>query len=239
MKSLLKRLQLQPEVFTKYDTTIREQLSRGIVEIVSREQTDNLKHYIPHHAVITPQKLRIVYDASAKSKKDNLSLNECLHRGPILLEDLCGILLRFRLRRVGIVADIEKAFLQVGLQERDRDVTRFLWIKDLTQEAADGNLQIFRFARVPFGVISSPFLLAATVAYHLKQVGSSTALKIKGDIYVDNLITGVDSSLDAEKLYHQTKSIFDSASMNMREWNSNSTEFLKIVSEKDKHEMGE
>ena len=52
------------------------------------------------------------------------SLSECLHRGLVILEDLCGLLLRFRTRRIGIIADIEKAFLQVGLRQVDRDVTR-------------------------------------------------------------------------------------------------------------------
>ena len=37
--------------------------------------------------------------------------------------DMCGLLMRFRLHKIGIVSDIEKAFLQVGLQPNERDVT--------------------------------------------------------------------------------------------------------------------
>ena len=70
-----------------------------------------------------------MYDASLKAKKGD-SLNDCLYRGPILLPDLCGILLHLRQYPIVILADIEKAFLKVGIQEKDRDVTRFLWFKD-------------------------------------------------------------------------------------------------------------
>ena len=56
-------------------------------------------------------------------------MNDCLYRGPILLPDLRGILLRLRQYPIVMLADIEKAYLQVGIQEKDRDVTRFLWFK--------------------------------------------------------------------------------------------------------------
>lgn len=38
--------------------------------------------------------------------------------------------MRFRLHKVGLVADIDKAFLQIGLQQSEREVTRFLLIKN-------------------------------------------------------------------------------------------------------------
>ena len=71
-----------------------------------------------------------MYDASSKTKKENKSLNECLHRGPVMLPSLCGLLIRFRLSPIGVVGDIEKAFVNVGLQIQDRDVTRFLWLQE-------------------------------------------------------------------------------------------------------------
>ena len=70
-------------------------------------------------------KAHIVYDASFKEKCGINSLNECLYRGPVILPDMVGLLLRFRTYPVVVLADIEKAFLQVAIQEVDRDMTHF------------------------------------------------------------------------------------------------------------------
>ncbi|CAG2197218.1 unnamed protein product [Mytilus edulis] len=114
LKSCIARMRKKPELLEKYNSVIQDQLDKGIVEKVEEHSTEGLKHYIPHHAVITPNKtttkLRIVYDASAKPNNEVNSLNECLYRGPVLLRNLCGIFMRFRLNQVAIVADIEKAF---------------------------------------------------------------------------------------------------------------------------------
>ena len=59
-----------------------------------------------------------------KQGRDVKYLNDCLYRGPITLPDLCGVLLRLRTYVIVILADVEKAFLQIGIQKQDRDVTR-------------------------------------------------------------------------------------------------------------------
>ena len=81
-------------------------------------------HVLSHHGVYKNGKIRIVFDASAGQPH---SLNDCVLPGPNLIADLAGILLRFRIHRVAVSADIEKAFLQISLHPEDRDVIRFLW----------------------------------------------------------------------------------------------------------------
>ncbi|KRZ81635.1 hypothetical protein T08_8787 [Trichinella sp. T8] len=56
-----------------------------------------------------------------------VSLNDHLETGPNLQADLVSILLRFRQYRIAVQADIEKMYLQVGLQAEDRDTCSFLW----------------------------------------------------------------------------------------------------------------
>ena len=70
--------------------------------------------------------MRIVYDASAKISRKALSLNDCLHTGPNMMQRLETMLLNFRKHNVAFTADIEDAFLQIEVNIEDRDATRFL-----------------------------------------------------------------------------------------------------------------
>ena len=115
-----------------------------------------------------------------------------------MLPDLCGLLIRFCMHNIAVVADVEKAFLSVGLQQQDRDVTRFLWLKDPKNFTIEGNLNAFQFCRVPSNVVSSPFLLGATIAHHLKQTNTPLAASLQQDIYVDNVVTGVQNLSEAK-----------------------------------------
>jgi len=237
--SLVNRLQQDPELMQKYNGIINQQLQKGIVEKVDNFTVSGVRsHYLPHHPILTPSKattkVRIVYDASAKAQRSSSSLNECLHRGPIILPDLIGLLLRFRLHWIVILADVERAFLQIGIQEADRDVTRFLWLRHVDRSVDNDNVCVYRFCRVPFGLTCSPFLLGATLKYHLQQEGTPLALNIMNNIYVDNVLVGAESSKQAYMIYQEAKAMFKKASMNLREWSSNSEEFLDLLPTEEK-----
>ena len=234
MKSLVRRLQSDADLLQIYDGIIKQQLNQGIIERVDDDVNQHIqRYYMPHHPVLTPKKattkVRIVYDASSKAESNMNSLNECLHRGPVILPDLCGLLIRFRIYPIVVLADIEKAFLQVGIQEAERDVTRFLWLKDLTKVNIQENLITYRFCRVPFGLVCSPFLLGATIKFHLQKEGSPLALHILRNIYVDNVLIGINSINEICGVYEEAKSLFKRAAMNLRQWNSNCCESLEFL----------
>ena len=125
MKGQIKRLSKDPALLAEYDSIIKAQEKTGIIEKVSPNESisnETKIHYVPRQAVVrkdaTTTKLRIVYDASAKSHKSAVALNDCLEAGPSLNPLLFDILLRFREKRIAIVANIEKAFLnEAGLAE--------------------------------------------------------------------------------------------------------------------------
>ena len=79
-------------------------------------------------------KLRIVFDASSKATSNSPSLNDWRCSGPALAPTIFKILLRFRERKIVLAANIEKAFLNIGVHEEDRGALRFLWLDSLEKE---------------------------------------------------------------------------------------------------------
>ena len=147
-----------------------------------------------HQAVIredyTTSKLRVVYCASSKLKGP--SLNDCLEVNESRYTDLFSTLITFRLHNIAVVADIEKAFLNIGIQEDDRDVLRFLWKENPFDTT--WKLKILRFIRVCFGLVNSMFHLEATIDHHLScclevypDINRDIINKIKHLVYVDDL----------------------------------------------------
>ena len=223
LRGLLKRLRHEPEVLKQYDSTIRDQLEKGIIE-PAPEETKSTTHYLPHHGVVrsdkTTTKLRVVYDAS--SKTSGPSLNDCLYKGPKFQQLILDLLVRFRAYRIAVIADVEKAFLMIAVDERDRDVLRFLWVDDVTK--AEPKIRAYRFTRVAFGVSSSPFLLNATVRYHLESfqgTNKTVVEKLLKSTYVDDIISGADTIEEAFELYVQAKEIFCKGGFNLRKFLSN------------------
>ena len=91
-----------------------------IIEKVDRTKSPDVGkvHYLPHYGVVRKDalttKLRVVFDALFKATKDSPSLNDCLYSGPALTPTIFKVLLRFRERKIALVGDIEKAFLNIG-----------------------------------------------------------------------------------------------------------------------------
>ncbi|CAD6196229.1 unnamed protein product [Caenorhabditis auriculariae] len=221
LQSTTRKLVKNPDLLRRYNAVICDQLQKNFIEIVDDEEIADgeIIHYIPHHCVTNDNKstkLRIVYDGSAQKSSTSKSINNMLHIGPQLMPQLAGVLLRARKNKILVVSDIEKAFLQLELDIRDRDATRFLW----TPHPGD-KPRCYRFCRVPFGLRSSPFLLNATIKRHLQDLEDPLAQEILRNCYVDNIFYGSDTCNDGEIFYRKSKKIFHDAAMNLCQFTSN------------------
>ena len=114
--------------FKAFDTVMQEYFELKHAELVPEADLGKPQHdvfYLPMHAVkkesSTTTKLRAVFDASAKSST-NVSLNDILMVGPTVHSSLVDVLLRFRLHRIAMTADISKMYRAVELVDSDRDL---------------------------------------------------------------------------------------------------------------------
>ena len=118
------------------------------------------------------------------------------------------------------------------MQEKDRDFTR---LKDITKPDKTENIAALRFTRIPLDVISSQFILDATIVHHLMEKGTAVLKKIRKDIYGDNLITGANTERSALQIYLKGKEVFEEMSMNLTEWASDSIILQRNVKSEDKY----
>lgn len=233
LEGLLKRLRQSPQLLSEYDTIIQDQRRLGIIESVSEpsKAVSDRVHYLPHHCILrqdkVTSKVRIVYDTSART--NGPSLNDCLYRGPKFDQSIFDILLRFRLNHVALIGDIEKAFLMVSVSERDRDSLRFLWTSNPFSPSTE--FITLRFARIVFGVTSSP-LLNATINHHIQSYVEADPVFVEqflSSIYVDDVVFGSTDTDAAYNLYLKSRLRLAVAGFKLRKFATNSDELRRRI----------
>ncbi len=206
----------------EYDAVIRTQLEEDIVEEAPKT-TSNKEFYIPHKGIEKESsettKLRVVYDASAKSDSASPSLNDCLYAGPPLQNKLWDVLVQQRAFPLTVSSDIRQAFLQIRVKEEERDVLRFHWRKDEMSP-----LETLRFTRVLFGLAPSPYLLQGVIETHLDTWSESNPDEIehlRKSMYVDDLLSGGTTVEQAETRKEVAKEVMQDATFELHKWSSN------------------
>ena len=92
----------------------------------------------------------------------------------------------------------------VCVDKGDRDCLHFLWLEDLPNVS---KIVVYRFCRVVFGLIASPFLLNATLRHHITkfaEVDPEFARKLIESFYVDDFVSGDGTSEEDQVLYGKT-----------------------------------
>ncbi len=191
----------------------------------ARNEAIGKEFYLPHKEVVWESaqstKLRVVYDASAKPSPESPSLNDCLYAGPPLQNKLWQILVRVRSFPVVITGEIQKAFLQIRVKESERDALRFHWTSDPLD-----NVQVLRFTRVLFGLVSSPFLLGVLEAHFDYWTNKAPAAvdALKRSLYVDDIISGGNTVEEARQRKSEATDILGDATFSLHKWASNLSE---------------
>ncbi|XP_068212568.1 uncharacterized protein [Palaemon carinicauda] len=213
----LARVGIAPsEQYTVREVEAVRKMSQSVVKKPEGYQVEG--YYMPHFGIrkdsrTTP--LRIVFNASAKSKGSK-SLNECLLPGPNLVELAYHLIMRFRLNKYAMLADISKAFHRVLLDPRDAKYTRFLW-----REAA-GRALTFAFRVLVFGITASLYFLQQVLNNHFKGEGRPDLVK---SFYVDNYMATFENLESMRQEHESVNNILTGAGMPLEGWASNHLTF--------------
>ena len=122
-----------------------------------------------------------------------------------------------KLKKIVILADVAKMFYSILIDKQFRDYFRFLW-----NFSDEDTPKVYRFRKLLMGAKSSPYLVIATVHYHLDKVAKEEPQKqelcqlLKESLYVDDLITGVNTIEEAIKLRKNVTDIFRGMKMTIQ-----------------------
>ena len=220
LNQLKKKLVRDSELKAMYDRQMEDNLKRGFIEPVPESPPGGLIWYLPHHAVSNPNKpgkVRVVFDGAAKY--EGASLNDKLLQGPDFMNSLSGILMRFRLGKVALSADIEGMFNQVKTTPKDRDALRLLWWPEGNLDQPPSH---FRLTVQAFGLRSSPsiasYVVRRTARDNEDSDDKATIKAAVNSFYVDDFLKSVDTEAEAIRMVGQMTELMKRGGFRLTKW---------------------
>lgn len=206
-----------------------EYLRKGYLKLIVPEVPVARKWYLPWFFAYHPSKKpRLVFDGAAKS--EGKSLNDFLLKGPDLLQKLEEVLMRFRVHKIALIADVKEMFHQVKLREDDQPSQTILY-RGMEREAPPEEYQM---TVLFFGSTSSPCSAIYTKNVNAKQFEEhlpQAVQAIEEDMYVDDFLGGGESEAEVSKLQQDMCHIMESGGFPLVKWNSSSSEVLSQIPE--------
>ncbi|XP_062703686.1 uncharacterized protein LOC134286128 [Aedes albopictus] len=230
MKSLERKLSKNPELALNVEKQIEDYQRKGYAHIAtSKELMDSVPGkiwYLPLNVVLNPKKpgkVRLVWDAAASVQ--GRSLNSELLKGPDLLSSLPSVLCPFRERPIAFGGDIAEMYHQLRIRASDKSAQRFLY-----RSNASSSPTIFVMDVATFGSTSSPCsaqYIKNQNAQEYSEEFPDAVEAIVGKHYVDDYLDSTFTVCEAIERAEQVAYIHSKAGFNIRNWVSNSPEFLR------------
>lgn len=225
-KSLERKLTANSKLRTLYSAFMDEYVSLGHMSVAKTPG----QYVIPHHAVYRPDdgddKIRVVFDASARCSRSP-SLNQCLYQGPKLQQDLVDILIRFRVHKYALTADICKMYRQILVSPEHRTLQHILWRSSPTEDLIEYELNT-----VTSGLTCAPFLairVLQAIAENDCVDNDDVRDALLQQTYVDDICVGADSVPELTVIQANLIKILSKSGLELKKWLSNTDEVLNAV----------
>lgn len=214
------RMRKNKEFADKYRLFMSEYEALGHMEEIWEREEEG--YYTPHHGVLSAAKFRVF----SKKTTSNISLNEAQLAGEKLQNDLFTILINFRRFRFGITADIEKMYRQVLIHHDDQKYQKILWRSNYGDP-----IKVYRLKTVTYGQACAPHCAIRALmqcAADNEVTYPKGASIVKECFYVDDLLTGADTTQEAHAIKHEITELLKQGGFNITKWKTNSEAFESV-----------
>lgn len=222
LQSKERQLLRNPDLAESYDKQMKDMIKMKFARQLTKSEIDNYTgpiFYIPHHAVIredsnsTP--LRIVFNSSVRYRGQ--CLNDFWLKGPDLLNDLFGILLRFRENEIGLCGDISKMYHRILIPEIDQHIHRFLWRNLETDREPD----VYVKTVLTFGDKPAPAMAQIALKKTAEEARDEYPVAHKiltENVYMDDICDSFHSKKEALNHRKEIDEILKNGGFEIKQW---------------------
>lgn len=224
--SLEQRFARNPAFHAAYKDFMIDYIQNGHMCVADSELLQTPHYYLPHHGVFKNDKIRVVFNGSAKTSTQ-ISLNSLLHAGPKLHNDICALIMQFRIFPVVFTCDIRQMFRQIQIHTQDQNFQLIYWRENSSQP-----LKTYQLTTVTYGVTSSPYLANRVIQQLIIDEGENyplAASALKNRIFVDDCLLGSNSVAEAVSLKEEVIGLMSAGGFELRKWSSSHPELLKNI----------
>ncbi|GFW43055.1 uncharacterized protein TNCV_1474501 [Trichonephila clavipes] len=199
LNALWTRLIKDPQYLKLYRDFIHEYEQLGhMKEVVAENDNLEITYYTPHHGILRPEKsttkLRVVFNAT-KSYKEH---------------------------PYAFTADVKMMYRMVLIHKSQQPLVRILW-----KGSPEDKVKTFEMKTVTYGTVSAPFLATRTLLQLSKDEENNFSLAapvLRENFYMDDVLCGAESLMEAKALKNQLSSILKKGGMELHKWGSSHPE---------------
>ena len=244
LKSNVKRLSGNIHKLKLYDSAIRDHINAGVLEPISDITAYINEHpntsFISHMPVFrmnhesTKCRVVLLSNLVEENNINAISHNQAMVSGGNLNSKLSTALSKLRFDSYLLIFDIKKAFLNVGLNEIDKDRLLIFWIENLQNLE---KIVAYKYNRLPFGLRCSPTLLMLCL-YKILVLDNidcdSDTVKLKKLIYdltyMDNCAVTSNDPMYLKHSYDKLNGIFNPYCFSLQQFATNESSLQNSLS---------
>ena len=238
LQGLLKTFARKPEMKADYLEFMGKIIDKGHASAIPSEEVPpppGRSWYLPYFATYhnTKRTIRVAFDSSCEFK--GVSLNKVLLPGPDLMNNLIGVLMRFRKENIAVMCDIVQMFHSFYVDPPHRDFLRFLWFEgnDPSKPIIEYRMNVHLFGNGPSPAVAT-YGLRRTAIDSEEEYGEEAKKFICRNFYVDDGLASLASTQGATDLVKSAQATLATANLQLHKVVSNSVKVMEAFPAEDR-----